>query len=62
MTRKELLQLIEKFSDIEDDGEKYYKAGLDNACRTFLHCLKENEIHQRRRKIFQQYSGYEPHY
>ena len=60
MTRKELLKLLEKFQ-FEDDGE-YYRSGLDDVCRTFLHCLRENEVHQRRRKIFEEYSGYESQY
>ena len=60
MTRKELLRLLEEI-EIKDDGE-YYRSGLDDVCRTFLHCLKENKNHQRRRKIFQQYSGYESQY
>ena len=61
MTRKELLRLLEEI-EIKDDGEKYFKSGLDDVCRTFLHCLRENEVHQRRREKFQQWNGYEPHY
>ena len=61
MTRKELLRLLEEI-EIKDDGKKYFRSGLDDVCRLFLHCLKENKNHQRRRKIFQQYSGYESQY
>ena len=60
MTRKELLRLLEEI-EIKDDGE-YYRSGLDDVCRTFLHCLKENEVHQRRRERFKTWNGYEPHY
>ena len=61
MTRTELLRLLEEI-EIKDDGEKYYRSGLDNVCRTFLHCLRENEVHQRRRERFEEYSGYESQY
>lgn len=61
MTSKELLHFMEKIQ-IEDDGEKYFRSGLDDVCRLFLHCLKENKNHQRRREIFEEYSGYESQY
>ncbi len=61
MTRCELLKLLEKIQ-FEDDGEKYFRSGLDDVCRTFLHCLKENATHQRRREKFQQWNGYQPCY
>ena len=61
MTRRELLKLC--LESGLDDGEKLYnRPGLDNICRIFLHCIKENQHHKRRRELFQEYSGYRPQY
>lgn len=59
MTRRELLKLWKVKSD---DGEKYDRPGLDDTCRIFLHCIKENQNHQRRRELFEEYSGYKSQY
>lgn len=60
MTRRELLKLCLK--PIDDGDDKYFKSGLDDTCRIFLHCIRENENHKRRQKIFEKYSGYESQY
>ena len=59
MTSKELLERVRK-SQIEN--EIYNRNGIDNTARTFLHCLKQNRTHQNRKKIFQDYTGYEQRY
>jgi len=50
---------IKKKSKPEDH---YAKPGLDNVSRLFLHSLKENLNHQRRKEIFQEFTGYQQHY
>ena len=60
MTRRELLKLVLKLDDGDDN--KYERLGLDNTCRIFLHCIRENENHKRRQELFKQYSGYESQY
>lgn len=59
MNRKELLKLAEK-SRIEN--ELYDRNGIDDTAKLFLHSLKRNEYHQNRKRIFENYTGYEQRY
>ena len=63
MTRKELLNLAEQAEEkIRLDKELYFKPGLDNTARLFLHSIKQNPQHQRRKNKFKDYTGYEQRY
>ena len=62
MNRKELLQLASQQQEKQENDKLYYRPGLDNVSRLFLHSIKENLHHQRRRKQFEEYSGCESRY
>ena len=59
MTRKELLKLFEE-SKIKD--ELYNRPGLDDTARLFLHSLKQNPQHLKRKQLFESYTGYQQRY
>lgn len=66
MNRKELLELaLEQQEQVKQDKlnrELYFQPGIDNTARLFLHSIKENQFHQRRKDKFDSYSGYESRY
>ena len=62
MTRKELLQLAEQAEEKAMENKKYFRPGLDDTSRLFLHSILKNPHHQRRRKQFEEYSGCESRY
>ena len=63
MTRKELLKLAEQAEEkIRLDKELYFKPGIDNTARMFLHSIKENSYHKNRKKKFESYTGYQQRY
>lgn len=59
MTRKELLKFVTKGTKPEDF---YYRPGIDDTSRLFLHSIKDNPQHLERKKRFESYTGYKQHY
>ena len=62
MTRKELLKLLQSVEETQKNEELYNRPGLDSVSRVFLHSLKENPQHQRRKQLFESYTGYQQRY
>ena len=62
MTRKELLKLLQSVEEIQKNEELYNKAGLDDVSRLFLHSIKQNPQHLKRKQLFESYTGYQQRY